>query len=190
MEQTLKSLLQEIDRCYLLGGQDLLEREKLENTEYKIRTEVDNIVVNLDDEVLQLKFKKLNSGWRDQLKPGFHNVMTANSKLEVWRIFIKEVLDHINNSKKTFKNRLEAENLFIESRSKEDGDIHLLIGKRDGKSEKAHAVLDEKTGEIRIEDNQLEPLELIKKIESVITLPTGKKIRVTRESIEEITEGK
>jgi hypothetical protein len=188
MEQTLKLLLQEIDRCYLLGGQDLLERGRLESVESKIRTEVNDIVKNLGDEILQLKFKKLNNVWRSQLKSGFHNVMTAHSKLEVWRIFIKEILDHINNSTKTFKNRLEDEGLFIESRSKEDGDIHLLIGKRDGNSEKAHAVLDEKTGEIRVEDNQQEPLELVKKIESVITLPTGKKIRVTRESIEEITE--
>ncbi len=188
MEHILKLLLQEIDRCYLLGGQDLLERERLESVESKIRSELTDIVKNLDDEILQLKFKKLNSGLRTQLKPGFHNVMTAHTRLEIWRIFIDEILNHIKSSTKTFKNRLDAEGLFIESRSKEVGDMHLIIGKRDGNSEKAHVVLDEKTGEIRVEDNQLEPLELILKIESVITLPTGKKIRITRESIEEIAE--
>ena len=188
MEQNLKSLLQEIDKFYLLGGQDLLESKRLEDAESRIKVEVADIVKSLDDEILRLKFKKLNSGWRNQLKSGFHNVMTAHSKLEVWRILINEILEHIKNSTKTFKNRLEAEGLFIESRSKEDGDLHLLIGQRDGRLEKAHAVVDEKTGEIRVEDNQTEPLELVKKIESTITLPTGKKIRVTRESIEEFVE--
>lgn len=189
MEQILKLLLQEIDRCYLLGGKDLLEKEILEGVESKIRTEVAVIVNNLDDEILQLEFKKLNGGWKNKLKSGFHNAMTAHSKLEVWRIFINEILGHIKSSTKTFKNRLEAEGLFIESRSKGDGDIHLLIGKKDGNSQKAHAVVDEKTGDIRVEDNQLEPLELIQKIESIITLPTGKKIKITRESIEKIAGG-
>lgn len=188
MEQTLKPLLQEIERCYILGSQDLLERERLEGVELKARNEVAEVVKNLDDEILQLKFKKLNSGWRTQLKPGFHNAVTAHSKLEVWRILIDEILDNIRNSTKTLKNRLELEGLFIESRSKGKGDLHLLIGQRDGRPEKAHATVDEKTGEIRVEDNQTEPLELVRKIESTITLPTGKKIRVTRESIEEIIE--
>ena len=108
--------------------------------------------------------------------------------MEVWRIFTNEVLGHVKNSRKTFKNRLEAEGLFLESRSKEGGDIHLLIGQRDGKPDKAHIVIDETTGEIRVEDNQAEPLELVRKIESIITLKDGKKVRVTRESIEEFSE--
>lgn len=188
MEEKLKSLLQEIDKCYQLGGQDLLERERLDSAESRIRTELSDAVSNLDDEVIQLKFKKLNNGWRSMLKPGFHNVMTAHSKLEAWRILINEVVEHIKTATKTFKNKLEAEGLFIESRSKEGGDLHLLIGQRDGNPEKAHAIVDEKTGEIRIEDNQMEPLDLVRKIESILTLNTGKKIRITRESIEEIVE--
>lgn len=83
MEENLKLLLKDIDKCYLLGGQDLLEREKLEIVETKVRSEVTDIVKKLDDEILQLKVKKLNSGWRSQLKPGFHNAMTAHSTLEV-----------------------------------------------------------------------------------------------------------
>ena len=186
MEQSLKLLLQEIDKCYLLGGRGLLEKEKLEGVESKIRAGIADIVKNLNDEILQLEFKRLDGGFRNELKSGFHNVMTAHSILEVWRIFINEILSHIKSSTKTFKNRLEAEGLFLESRSKEGGDMHLLIGKKDGSPQKAHAVVDEKTGDIRVEDNQLEPLELVRKIESIITLENGKKIKVTRESIKEI----
>lgn len=188
MEQNLQSLLKEIDKCYLLGGQNLLESERLESAESKIRSELSIIVQDLDDEILRLKFKKLNGGWRNVLKPDFHNVMTAHSKLEAWRILIHEIVEHLRSTKKTLKNRLNAQGLFIESRSKEGGDLHLLIGQRDGSSEKAHVIVDETTGEIRIEDSQKEPLELVRKIESIITLPTGKKIRITRELIEEITE--
>lgn len=188
MQKTLKLLLQEIDKCYQQGNLDLLEAKRLENIESKIKTELADIVNNLDDEILLLKFKKLKNGWTTKLKSGFHNSLTVKSKLEPWKNFINEILNYINTSTKTFKNRLEAEGLFIESRSKEGDDIHLIIGKKDGNPDKAHAVVDEKTGEIRVEDNQLEPLELVQKIESVITLPTGKKVRITRESIEEIVE--
>jgi len=188
MDQTLKLLLQEIDKCYLLGEQELLERGRLDNVESKIRTELGNIVSNLDDEIIQLKFKKLNGGWRSVLKPGFHNAKTAQSNLESWKVLINEILKHLKSTTRSFKNRLEAEGLFIETRSKEGEDLHLLIGKRDGASEKAHVVVDDKTGEIRVEDNQAEPLELVRKIESIVTLPTGKKIKITRESIDEIIE--
>lgn len=85
----------------------------------------------------------------------------------------------------TIKNRFKTEGIFIESRS-QGKDLHLLIGKRDGTSEKAHVVIDAKTGEIRVEDNQKEPIGLVEKIESILTLPDGKRIRITREAIEEL----
>lgn len=86
---------------------------------------------------------------------------------------------------KTIKNKLKTEGLFIESRS-QDEDLHLLIGKRDGTADKAHIVIDGKTAEIRVEDNQQEPTDLIEKVESVLTLKGGKKVKVTREAIEEL----
>jgi hypothetical protein len=188
MQERLLLILQEIDKCYLLGGQELLEKERLVSIQTRVRTELADIVKELDHEILQLQVKKQSSGLRNELKPGFHNITTAHSTLEVWRILTNEILNEVKNSRKIFKNRLEAEGLFIESRSKEGDDIHLLIGQRDGTPKKAHIIVDEKTGEIRIEDNQIEPLELVRKIESIITLPTGKKIKITRESIEEIID--
>ena len=59
MEENLNVLLQEIDKCYLLAGQELLEREKLEAVESKIRSELGKMLENLDDELLSLKYKKI-----------------------------------------------------------------------------------------------------------------------------------
>lgn len=86
---------------------------------------------------------------------------------------------------KTIKNKLKTEGLFIESRSQNE-DLHLLIGKRDGTADKAHIVIDGKTAEIRVEDNQQEPTDLIEKVESILTLRGGKRVKVTREAIEEL----
>lgn len=189
MEEQLRELLKEIENCYALASQDLLEKQRLDILENDIEKRLrEDVKENIDDEILSLKIKKLYSGWKTQLKPGFHNISTAHSRLESKRILINEILSYLRESSQTLKNRFEAEGLFIEARSKENGDLNLLIGSRDGRPEKAHAILDEKTGEIRVEDNQLEPLELVRKLESILTLPSGKKIRVTRESIEEISD--
>ncbi|MFA5270109.1 MAG: hypothetical protein WC400_00630 [Patescibacteria group bacterium] len=93
------------------------------------------------------------------------------------------------NMGKTIKNKLKMEDLFIESRSQGE-DVHLLIGKRDGTPGKAHVVIDAKTGDIRVEDNQQEPTELVNKVESILTMPNGKKIKVTREAIKELVSDK
>jgi hypothetical protein len=88
---------------------------------------------------------------------------------------------------KTIKNRLESEGLFVESRSQGE-DLHLLIGKRTDKGEKAHVIIDGKTGEIRIEDNQKEPTKLVASVEAILTLPSGKKIKTSREAIKEFSK--
>lgn len=184
-------LLEEIDSAYHLGDQELLESKRLEELENKIRSELKGYVESKNDEIALLKFNKLNSGWRNVLKSGFHNRETAESKLEKWREFLIEI--SMPNEKpigtdevKTIKNRFKTEGLFIESRS-QDEDLHLLIGKRDGTAEKAHVVVDGKTAEIRVEDNQQEPTDLVEKVESILTLKGGKKLRVTREAIEELS---
>lgn len=178
--KTLKELLLEINKVYLLGDQELLEAKKLEEAELKVRSELDKVVNALNDEILTLKLKKLNSGLRGQLKSIFHNRKTAESCLEKFRLFISEIL-----AIKTIKKRFETEGLFVELRAQNE-DQQLLIGKRDGTPEKAHVIVDGKTGEIRVEDNQLEPTGLIPKIESILTLPNGQRIKTTREAIEKL----
>lgn len=64
------------------------------------------------------------------------------------------------------------------------GDVHVLVGKRDGTGNRVHIVIDGKTAEIRVEDNQTVPEELIKSIESTLTLHDGRTVRFTRELIE------
>lgn len=100
---------------------------------------------------------------------------------------IQPLLDILqqHEAKKTIKHRLETEGLFVESRSQGE-DQHLLIGEKSGGGGKAHIIIDGKTGEIRLEDNQKEPTDLTARIETFLTLPSGRKIRTTREVIEEI----
>jgi hypothetical protein len=88
-------------------------------------------------------------------------------------------------AEKTIKNRLESEGLFIESRTQGE-DQHILIGEKNGKGNKAHLIIDGKTAEIRVDDSDQQPEELAHKIETILTLPNGKKIRTTRELIEEL----
>ncbi len=101
---------------------------------------------------------------------------------------IQPLLDILqqHEAEKTIKHRLETEGLFVESRS-QDEDQHLLIGEKAGGGKKAHIIIDGKTGEIRVEDNQKEPTDIAARIETVLTLPSGKKIKTTREAIEEMS---
>lgn len=185
-------LIDEIGHAYSLGDQELLEARKLEEVESRIISESIKLVESLDDEIFSLKLKKLISGWRNKLKSGFHNRKTAETSLEKWREFLLQVIDFQNNGTdttheavETIKNRFKSEGLFVETRS-QGGDLNLIIGKRDGSPDKAHLFIDEKTGEIRVEDNQQEPTELVTKIEAILTLPDGRKIRTTREAIEDL----
>jgi len=83
----------------------------------------------------------------------------------------------------TLKKRLKEKDLWIETRSQGE-DIHVLVGRRDGSGNKVHVVIDGKTAEIRVEDNQKAPEELIKSIESTLTLNDGRVVRFSRELLE------
>jgi hypothetical protein len=91
--------------------------------------------------------------------------------------------EDVKAAARTIKSRLEERDLWIETRSQGE-DIHILVGKRDGTGNKVHVVIDGKTAEIRIEDNRTAPEELIKSIESTLTLNDGRVVRFTRELLE------
>ncbi len=92
-------------------------------------------------------------------------------------------------AEKTIKKRLEIEGLFIESRQQgEGGDEHLIIGEKDGTGEKAHVVIDSATGEIRVKEKGKEPTELTRRIETILTLKSGKRVKTSREAIELMDE--
>lgn len=79
---------------------------------------------------------------------------------------------------------IKDEEYFIEERTDEgSGDLHYLIGKRDGSSDKMHTVVDRGTGEIRVEDNQIVDDAVVNKIVTFIELPNGKVIRNAREVV-------
>lgn len=90
-------------------------------------------------------------------------------------------------AEKTIKRRIGDDQFFIESRIQGE-DQHILVGKRDGSGSKAHVVIDGTTGEIRVEDNQQAPEEVVERIETIINLPNGKRIRTTREILEFIAD--
>ena len=137
------------------------------------------------DSIPGLRFKKLRAERRFQTWWSNSNGYPIDNPWEKIQPFLEILQQH--EAERTIKRRLETEGLFVESRSQCD-DQHLLIGLRDGNGDKAHIIIDGKTGEIRVEDNQQEPTQLAARIETILTLPNGKKIRTTREALEEIPD--
>lgn len=135
------------------------------------------------DSIPGLRFRKLRAERRFQTWWTNSNGYPTDNPWGKIEPFLEILQQH--EAEKTIKHRLETEGLFVESRSQGD-DQHLLIGVKDGSGDKAHIVIDGKTGEIRVEDNQKEPTELTARIETFLTLPSGKRIKTTREAIEEI----
>jgi hypothetical protein len=93
----------------------------------------------------------------------------------------------MDSSTRKIKKRLEEKDLWIETRSQGE-DVHILVGKRDGTGNKVHIVVDGKTAEIRIEDNQIVPQGIIKLIESTLTLNDGRVVRFSRELLDIASE--
>lgn len=137
-----------------------------------------------DDSIPGLRFRKLRAERRFQTWWSNTNGYPMEKPWDKIQPFLEILQQH--EAGKTIKARLETEGLFVESRSQGE-DQHLLIGKRDGDVNKAHIIIDGGTGEIRVEDNQQEPTELTTRIETILTLASGKKIKTTREALEEIT---
>ena len=88
---------------------------------------------------------------------------------------------------KTIKQRLENENLWIESRTG-GKELHLFVGEK-GKDKgrekgKVHLIIDDMSGEIRIDRKDQIPANLLKRVEAILTTQDGKKIRTTMDFLE------
>ncbi len=129
----------------------------------------------------KLKKSKMWTWWTDS--KGYSSGNPWKDMFEPFLVIFEQY-----QAEKTLKNRFESENLFIESRIQgQDGDQHILIGKKDANGNKAHVIIDGKTAEIRIEDKDHQtPEELVAKIETMLILPDGRRIRTTREIIEDL----
>lgn len=122
------------------------------------------------------KFKDLNRRplWKDE---------TGKYPIES-QVYIKpwiEIFEQYLGEKK-IKRRIENEGLWVQSTT-EGNDIHILIGERDGSSNKVHLVLG-KTGEIRIDSKDQAPHDILEKVEATLTTNKGEKIRITRDVLE------
>ncbi len=134
-----------------------------------------------------LRFKKIITQNKYRTWWSSKDNYPVDSPWEKIQPFLDILAQH--EAEKTIRNRIETEGLFIESRSQNE-DQHLLIGTKEGKGKKAHIIIDGKTGEIRIESNQQEPTQLTRKIETFLTLPSGERIRTTRELIKKTSDYK
>lgn len=86
-------------------------------------------------------------------------------------------------TEKKIINRLENENLWVESRT-QGNEQHFLVGKKDSDGEKIHLVFGE-TGEIRIDKKDKPPGEIFNKVESVLKRPDGSIVKSTLEFFKE-----
>jgi len=179
-DDIVKSVLRKIWSNEVKLKENLLKTKTVQNLHNEVTSDL-NSIFN-DDSIISLRFQKMKTTrmivWYSRV--GGYPVGNP------WQHFqsILKLLEQYE-AERTIKNRLENEELFIESRFQGE-DLHILTGKKDGTAEKAHMIIDGKTGEIRVEDNRQEPTELVAKIEAILTLPNGKKIKTTREIIEEM----
>jgi len=176
-----KEVLKELWRKEAALKENLLTTKEAEGLQISLIDHLKKVLS--DDSIPGLRFRKIliqksyQTWWSDV------NGYPVEKPWDKISPFMELLQQH--EAEKTIKKRLETEGLFAESRSQGE-DQHLLIGKKDGTGEKAHIIIDGKSGEIRVEDNQKEPTDLVAKIETILTLPNGKKIRTTREILEVI----
>ncbi len=99
--------------------------------------------------------------------------------------WIKPYIDFFEQyiTEKKIINRLEDENLWVESRT-QGNEQHLLIGEREKNGDKVHLIFGE-TGEIRIDKKDQPPAEVFRKVESVLTKADGSSIKSTLEFFKE-----
>ena len=88
--------------------------------------------------------------------------------------------------RKKIINRLEDENLWVESRT-QGNEQHLLVGNKQNQGRKVHLVFGE-TGEIRIDKKDEDPGEIYRKVEAILTKPDGSIIKSTLEFFKEKVE--
>jgi hypothetical protein len=154
---------------------------KLEELKKEIEFFLDKNLREDENNLLYLHYKKFKSPGskpRTLWSTTDGYPMGGEEWIQPWIDFFNKYL-----GEKTIKRRLKTEEYWLESRL--DGeDEHILIGKRNENGKKAHIIIDGESAEIRVEDKSKSSEELIKHIETRLTLHNGKKVRSTREAVE------
>jgi len=164
--------------------ENLLKSEIVENIKKKI---LEFLEANLKkDSILHLRLEKLKTNIRIRTlwsTTDGYPASNPQSYLEPWIDIFNQFLDS-----KTIKERWEDEKYFVETRKQgETSDTHIIVGKKDS-AEKSHSIVDAKTGEIRIEDNQIDSSEVVPVLETYLTFPDGRTIVSRRGKLEEINK--
>ncbi|MEW6103343.1 MAG: hypothetical protein AB1630_05945 [bacterium] len=168
----IKSKLQAIEENLLLSPKLIEIKEKIEQFLEK----------NLKgDSLWALRYRKLKLSskprnlWLD--KDGF--------PIEGGKNWIRPYIQFFEQyvAEKKITNRLENENIWVESRT-HGNEQHLLVGDKQNLGEKVHLIFGE-TGEIRIDKKDQAPGEIFRKVESILTKSDGTIIKSTLEFFRE-----
>lgn len=133
----------------------------------------------IEDDILGRKAEKLSKRtiYTTTYNDGFADPKEI-ADLNPWIELLQEYL-----GRDKIKRRLEKEGLWIQSNI--DGeDEHLFIGEKDNNGKKIHLIRDGGTGEIRIDPKDQIPHALLRKVETIITLTTGERVRSTLTKLE------
>ncbi len=84
---------------------------------------------------------------------------------------------------KTRKQRQENGNLWTESRTG-GKELHIFVGEKGKDRGKVHLIIDDVSGEIRIDRKDQIPVNLLKRVGASLTTRDGKKIRATMDFFE------
>lgn len=173
----------EIIKLIKSKAQAIEENLLLTNELRDIKKSIENFLdINLKgDSILCLKYRRfrmssnLRTLWSstDNFPKGGYN-------------WIKPYFDFFEQyiTEKTIINRLENENIWVETRT-QGNEQHILAGKRKSDGKKVHIILGD-TGEIRIDKKDQQPNEIYKKVESILTKNDGSKVKSTLEFLNAI----
>lgn len=129
------------------------------------------------NDIFQRKAEKLSrvTVWNMQSKDGFVPANEAK-QLDPWIALLEE-----HNDARKIKAELSSEKVHVQSVVDGD-DQHIFITEK-GSSDHTHLILDGNTGEIRIDEKDKTPHDLVKSIEAKLALKTGETIQVTKTSL-------
>jgi len=126
------------------------------------------------DDILSLEYQKFKKTQAKRFRAIWdHDGYPIDGQIQIrpWKDFFER---YITNKK--IINRLEDENLWVESRA-QGKDQHLFIGNKDDKTKKVHLIIDNGTGEIRVDRTDQMPSEILKRVEAILTTKDGRKVK-------------